>query len=149
MGEPEAEETYIVDRDTLIRCKYSYVEVAPGSAVAQARVTFVYFDHDTLAGYNYSSSFKDDDTYFDESKLQQILVGSSTREDVVKFVGEPTGEQVYPLANELGTRELVWGCFVTRTYGAKLRSETKSLVVTVNGNGVVLKTRLTRVIPIK
>src|SRR5262249_45066413 len=56
-----------------------------------------YFLEDKLAGYDFNSSWKEDQSDFDATKVPQIKKGVSTRDDVVRLIGLPRGKYAYPL----------------------------------------------------
>ncbi len=72
------------------------------------------FFNDLLVGEEYNSSYQEDSTWFDASKAQTLLIGKSTRADVISALGAPSGEILYPLVRDRSGRGLVY--WYTRYY---------------------------------
>jgi hypothetical protein len=66
------------------------------------------FFNDVLVGEEYNSSYQEDSTWFDADKAHTLLIGTSTRADVVAALGPPSGEILYPLARDKTGRGLVF-----------------------------------------
>ncbi|MBS0541414.1 MAG: hypothetical protein JSR47_21800 [Proteobacteria bacterium] len=59
------------------------------------RLTLAFVD-DRLTGYAYVSNFIADNISFDERKLPSFAEGKTTRADILRELGRPSGESVYP-----------------------------------------------------
>jgi hypothetical protein len=66
------------------------------------------FWNDRLAGYLSWSSFKNDSTDFDESRVPQIQRGKSTEAEVLALMGEPSGGAIFPLISTHEGREIIY-----------------------------------------
>jgi hypothetical protein len=101
-------------------------------------ITFTFFE-DRLVGHSFVSSFEEDHTDFDESKLVQIQQGSSKRPDVVALLGPPRGRCIYPMSADKGQEGVLYG--YTQLYKALFKTKiyTKTAVITFDANGVVSK----------
>jgi hypothetical protein len=87
-----------------------------------------------LIGRIYTSSYKSDNTNFDESKISGIVKGKSTRAEVIQLMGEPSGLFGAPMDNAV---EYV---YATTRIGATPNSsisKSKMLKVTFAENDVV------------
>jgi len=56
-----------------------------------------YFYNDILAGYEFVSSWAEDNTDFDAKKINAIVKGKSTKAEVIQLLGKPSGFYVYPM----------------------------------------------------
>ena len=61
--------------------------LAVAKKVTPARAASFYFMDGVLVGYEFVSSFKEDHTDFDESKVSEITKGETTIEEVEGFLG--------------------------------------------------------------
>ena len=79
---------------------YSYVNSILGQAafkaVIPARSSAFYFLDDILVGYYFTSSFRNDSTYFEPKKVKQIKKGITTRVQVINLLGTSYGEFLFP-----------------------------------------------------
>ena len=90
-----------------------------------------------LVGHGFSSSFRVDQTDFDESKVKEIKKGETTRKKVIELLGSPHGLHVYPLVDNLGHEVLVYGYGETRVVGFSAKFYIKGFAVTVDSNDIV------------
>jgi hypothetical protein len=95
----------------------------------------LWFWNDRLIGYRASSSFKEDSTDFDESKVAEVTPWKSQREDVVRLLGQPSGVAGYPLTRHEDQQILIYETFEWDAGERQIRS--KSLYVLVNALGLV------------
>jgi len=88
---------------------YSYAEeYSPvgGPNAALGRTIQLTFADGRLAGHEFFSSFKNDHTDFDVSRIKEIRKSAHSTEDVLHILGAPTGQQVYPLIDD--AEQLRW-----------------------------------------
>jgi len=104
------------------------------AGVVPARGMTYYFFNDTLVGYGFVSSWKEDNTDFDEKKVEMIVKGKSTRADVVVLMGKPSGYYAYPLIKS-DTDEAAVYAFVEARMNRT--SQRKSLAVSFDKGDVV------------
>ena len=76
----------------------------PNQATARIRLLDVAFWKDKLVFYQYSSSFTEDTTNFDEEKVNAFVRGRTTAGDVLNALGTPGGQAIYPYIARQGTR---------------------------------------------
>src|ERR1700761_2897381 len=82
---------------------YAYIDtggqqlVGRLAGVRSARTLRLEFLNGKLIGYSAASSFDNDSTNFDESKVAQIERGKTGQNDVTNLLGIPSGELMYPL----------------------------------------------------
>lgn len=99
---------------------YSYA-AAPGIVVgpirARSKQLILTFWNDRLIFYSFDSGFSTDSTNFDENKALSFVSGQTTRSDVVRELGPPNGEGVYPFIAKEGTRMLVYQHVSTQSSG--------------------------------
>ncbi len=114
-----------------------------GSAAPKRDMSFSFVD-DILVGYGFSSSFRVDQTDFDESKVKEIKKGKTTRETVIELLGTPTGLFMYPLADDPGHKTLAYiysKATAAQQYG-KLKIHYKSIFVTIDSDDTVTDVEL-------
>jgi hypothetical protein len=86
---------------------------------------------DRLIFYSFSSGFSTDSTNFDEQKAQSFVHGQTTRSDVIRELGQPSGEGMYPYVAKEGTKMLVYRYATTETSGVlPLRTESVATLKT-------------------
>jgi hypothetical protein len=108
---------------------------AAARGVEPSKRLSLWFWNDRLIGYRSSSSFKEDSTDFDESKVAEITHWKSQRDDVVKLLGPPSGVAGYPLTRHEDQQVLIYQASEWDTSENQIR--TKSLYVLVNALGLV------------
>jgi hypothetical protein len=100
-GLPLKEETLVRNGERFLNYGYIYTTTAKDKAIAEdinpQRAQFFYFSNDKLVGYEFFSSFREDNTDFDITTISQIRKGISTRSEVERLFGPPGGKAVYPL----------------------------------------------------
>jgi hypothetical protein len=110
-GKPYLEGTKLKNENMIKTITYAYSSVG-GTAlyegVAPARAIAFHFLDDVLVGYEFTSSFKADNSDFDESKITLIKKGVTTRHEVVTLLGEPEGIYTYPLIGGRDDEALVY-----------------------------------------
>jgi outer membrane protein assembly factor BamE (lipoprotein component of BamABCDE complex) len=140
MGAPLQTGELLKNNEKIKTLRYAYAEGAgtgryPGVVPARAMV-FATFN-DLLVGQEFVSSFPDDATDFDETKVSAITKGKSTRADVVALLGKPTGEAVYPLIKNKGETGVVYSYSHAKGSVFDMKFYSKSLIVSLNANNVV------------
>src|SRR5215510_1208061 len=96
-----------------------------------------YFVDDKLAGYDFNSSWKEDQTDFNGAKVWEIKKGVSTRDDVVRLIGRPGGRYAYPLIADQTRQADVYLYAESRGGPINVKFYQKHLVVTYDERGVV------------
>src|SRR5262249_44463634 len=87
---------------------YSYqrtstLSLLVGRIDSQGRTLTLSFWNDRLIYYGFNSSFQNDTTNFDEKRISSFVRGQTTRADIVRDLGSPSGEGVYPYVATEGT----------------------------------------------
>ena len=76
------------------------------------------FSNERLISHIYVSSFPSDFTRFDERKFSSFVVGQTTRSDILRELGRPSGEGIYPFVANRGGSVLFYSYLsVTRDTG--------------------------------
>ncbi len=96
-----------------------------------------YFLDDKLAGYDFNSSWKEDQTDFNGAKVSEIKKGVSTRDDVVRMIGRPRGRYGYPLIADQNRQADVYLYAESRGGPITVKFYQKHLIVTYDERGVV------------
>lgn len=88
--------------------RYSFTRatmvVLSDEATAHIRLLDLAFWKGRLVYYHFSSSFEQDNTDFDESKVKGLVRGRSSAGDVLNLLGTPGGQALYPYVARQGTR---------------------------------------------
>lgn len=94
------------------RLRYSFSRATMVSvgdqATARIRLLDLSFWNGRLVAYNFSSSFNEDSTDFDEARVQTLVRGRTTVGEVLNGFGTPGGQAIYPAVARQGTRQYVW-----------------------------------------
>ncbi|PYN90829.1 MAG: hypothetical protein DMD87_00275 [Candidatus Rokuibacteriota bacterium] len=140
LGTPYREGTATKNGKQLKTLSYAFA-TASGAAVRDGVVPTrgqgFYFLDDKLAGYDFASSWKEDQTNFDGAKVSEIKKGVSTRDDVVRLIGRPGGTYGYPLIADQNRQADVYLYAETRGGPITVKFYQKHLVVTYDERGVV------------
>lgn len=121
----------------------TYVYAATGGepleeGVIPARALSYYFNNDLLVGQEFLSSFKSDNSNFDESKISAISKGKTTREEVIQLLGKPTATFVYPMIKQTSGEALGYTYNTTRGGAfSGFKFFTKALRIAFDEKGVV------------
>ena len=94
------------------RLRYSFTRATMVSlgdqATARIRLLDLSFWNGKLVAYNFSSSFNEDTTDFDETKVKALTRGRTSAGDVLNLFGTPGGQGIYPSVARPGTRQYTW-----------------------------------------
>lgn len=93
-GNPARQSTARVGNNVVTSLHYLHAE--PRSTVVPSRALVLSFHEGTLVGFDYTSSFTSDDTAFDEAAARGIKRGVTTRAEVHRLMGPPTGQFIFP-----------------------------------------------------
>ena len=139
MGDPPRQGTMVKNGETLTTLSYAYALAYPYVDDVKVRAMGFYFLRGVLAGYEFTSSFKEDKTRFDEGKVAQIRRGESKRDDIVVLLGQPTGLYSYPLIKEREAVGLVYFFIDSERhpFGATVKQSRKFLIVSCDNSGIV------------
>lgn len=124
----------------VISYAYSSVGATPLiKGVTPARSIASHFLDDLLVGHEFTSSFKEDHSNFDETKISQIKKGTTSQTLVIELSGEPTGRYIYPLIDNKNDKALVY--LYSHVKGFKVYQ--KHLIVSIGSNGLVTDVKFT------
>lgn len=103
LGKPQFTGEVLQNDRKVKRLAYSYAESGGQPAeegVIPARALIYFFEKDLLVGTEFTSSFKSDSTNFDDSKVQYIKKGETTRSQVLLTFGRPSIVYKEPLVKK-------------------------------------------------
>lgn len=137
MGEPIGIVDVVRNGEKFQTYAYAYAEGVFGAKVLPVRLMEFYAFNDVLVGQQFVSSFPEDSTEFDASKISGIRTGKSTRAEVIALLGQPNGEVNYPLIKNKADRGIIYSYRHSRV-GKKVQpSLIKELTVCFDANDVV------------
>lgn len=142
MGEPRREGSVIKNDQTLKTASYGYASFGGKprrEGVTPARSIGFYFYNDTLVGHEFISSWDEDHTDFDDGKIKNIIKGKTTRAEVVRLLGKPSGYYIFPLIKASTAEAAVYAYVEVRGF----TPYTKLLVVTFDAAGIVTDVEFT------
>jgi hypothetical protein len=130
MGEPEKQGITTTNGVTLQTNTYAFADTRARSAIhgTAAKAMGLSYYEGRLVKYHYLSWFLDDRIPIDSRRVALIEKDKTSRAEVLRLLGPPSGEAVYPAAPK-GKRTMSWQCF---TDGAN-----NVVVVELDENGVV------------
>jgi len=149
MGGPYRHGTALRNGETVTTLSYGYALAVPYVDDVKTRAMGFYFLNGVLVGHEFTSSFDEDKTRFDDSKIGQIQQGQTTRQDVIALVGQPGGMYVYPLIKDKSALALVY-LFIDsdrHPFGFTVRQTRKLLIVSIDSQGVVSDVQYTASAP--
>jgi len=121
----------------------TYVYASKGSEALEADVTparaLTYFFYaDTLVGQEFVSSFKSDNSNFDDKLVPSIRKGESTRSDVITLMGEPTATFIAPMVKETSGEAIGYTYQAVRGgLFSGIKNSVKALRISFDDKGVV------------
>jgi outer membrane protein assembly factor BamE (lipoprotein component of BamABCDE complex) len=142
LGSPAQQGVLTKNGQQITTFSYVYAQSIGGDAAADDVIpvrnqTFFFFN-DKLVGYNFTSSWKNDCTDFDSTRVSAIKKGVSTRSDVVSLFGAPGGKSIYPLVANKGDEGMTYLYFqTTKRKVFIINSYLKTLIVTFDKQGIV------------
>jgi len=134
-GFTSREGTVVKNEKSVKTLSYTYLPAPAGSA--GFRGLGFYFLNDVLVGYEFTSSAAEDHTDFDETKINQIIKGKSTRAAVIALLGRPGGYYNYPMIKSQSGEAAVYKYSKVTTGFLTPSILLKSLVVTFDTSGIV------------
>ncbi|MGI0035822.1 MAG: hypothetical protein ACRD98_08130 [Nitrososphaera sp.] len=140
MGAPMQTGEVLKNNQKIKSARYAYAEGAGTGrylGVVPARAMVFSTFNDVLVGQEFVSSFPQDATDFDESKVSGILKGKTTRSEVIATLGKPNGEAVYPLIKSQGEKADVYSYSHAKGSVFNMKFYSKALIVSYGQNGVV------------
>lgn len=140
MGAPMQVGELLKNDQKLKTTRYAYAATGGVSLypeVVPARAMFFSTFNDVLVSQEFISSFKEDATEFDESKIKEIQKGKTTRVEVLTLIGKPTGEAIYPIIKNANDTALVYNYSHVRGSVFNMKFYAKALIVSFDKNGVV------------
>lgn len=142
LGKPYREATNIQEGKVIKTLVYSHATAAPYVENVKTRAMAFHFYEGVLVGYDFLSSYDEDKTDFDESRVEQIKKGETGETQVVELFGLPGGRYIYPMTKERGQTALVYQYLrMDRTGlrgGAVTQSSRKNLRVILGADGKVV-----------
>ena len=140
LGSPYREGTVVKNGKQLKTLTYAFATSGGTPAregVTPARGQGFYFLDDKLTGYDFTSSWKEDQSNFDGAKVPEIKKGESTRDDVERLLGRPGGKYAYPMIANQSRDADVYLYAETRGGPFNVKFYQKHLVVTYDDRGIV------------
>ncbi len=141
LGGAGKEDTLLKNDKNIKRIGYVYAS-ATGEpleeGVTPVRINSFYFLNDTLVGQTFTSSFKSDNSNFDDTRIAAIVKGKTKRSELIQLIGRPSGLYIPPMVKAT-TGEAVGYLYTTTRKGAfsGFKHFTKSLLISFNENDEV------------
>lgn len=147
MGEPRsAGETLMQDRK-IKSITYTYANTGgkpSEEGVIPARSLTYFFDKDMLIGSHFVSSFQQDSTNFDDSRVPYIKKGETTRSQVILALGKPSMIKLEPLVKKTHGEAIGYVYVTTRgNVYTGFKNHMKALVLTFDESDKVLEVEFT------
>ena len=143
MGEPRRTGEVLKNEKNVKAATYVYAATG-GEPLEQdvipARALSYYFYNDVLVGQEFLSSFKSDNSNFDDSKISSISKGKTTREEVVQLLGKPTATFIYPMIKETSGEAIGYAYNTTRGgVFSGFKFFAKALIISFDDKDIVLE----------
>jgi hypothetical protein len=144
-GDPYRQGTVLRNGETMTTLTYAYAAGAGSLAggLTPSRGIGFYFWNDVMVGHEFTSSFEEDKTDFDVTKVPQIRKGETTETAVTTLLGPAPGGYIYPMIADKTARALVYLYTQTRGSAFGLKHYQQMLVITIAPTGVVSDVQLT------
>ncbi len=139
-GDPYRKGSAVKEGLPVTTVAYSYASATAGTGLGgmtPGRTIAFFFVNGVLVGYEFISSYEEDRTDFDETKLGQIEKGRTTRPQVEELLGRPGGMYAYPLIKNKSEKGLVYSYMQMTSGPFSVNIYQKKLLVVFDGNGVV------------
>jgi hypothetical protein len=139
-GSPRQEGSVSKNDRIMKTATYAYASTLGKSVrdgATAGRAMGFYFLDNSLVGYDFLSTFPEDHTDFDESKVEQIKKGETTRVNLLELLGQPGGIYRYPMIKSKEDEALVWKYLHIRGSMFSVKPYLKSIVVTLDADNKV------------
>jgi hypothetical protein len=140
MGAPQREGTVLKNEKNIKTATYAYASVGGKPlhvGVTPARAMGFYFDGDRLVGHEFISSWAEDNSDFDDSKVKDIVKGKTTRAALTQLLGKPAGLYIFPMIKNASGEGAVYAYVETTGSAFNMKFFRKVLIVTFDAAGVV------------
>ena len=117
MGEPSKIGEVLRNGKQVKSISYAYASTGGEpleEGVIAARALAYFFYADTLVGQEFISSFKSDNSNFDEKKIDAIKKGQTTRSEAIQLMGKPSASYVPPMVKETAGEAIGYAYVTTR-----------------------------------
>lgn len=140
MGAPQQTGELLRNGEKLKQARYAYAEGAgsgkyPGVTPARAQVFLTF--NDVLVAEEFVSSFPNDATDFDDTKVSAITKGKSTRAEVTALLGNPNGKGVHPFIKNKTETAFIYSYSHVKGSVFNMKLYAKTLIVSFDATGVV------------
>jgi hypothetical protein len=141
LGEPLGRGTMAKNEANIDFIRYAYAATGGEpleEGVIPARAMVFFFTNGVLVGEDFASSFKSDHSNFDDTKVPSIVKGQSTRADVIRLLGPPTGRYIPPVVKATSGEAVGYSYGTTRGSAfTGLKVAKKALIVSFDEKGQV------------
>jgi len=117
MGEPRRISDVMKNGKSMKSISYSYAATGGEpleEGVIPARTVAFFFFKDVLVGQRFISSFRSDNSNFDDTKINGILKGKTSRSEVIQLLGKPSASFIPPMVKECSGEAIGYGYQTTR-----------------------------------
>ena len=144
LGKPHKEAIKTVNNQQINEITYLFVDTSGEgveSRVVPAKILSLSFSDNKLVGQYFLSSFKLDNTDFDDSKASMIKKGETSYSEVIAMLGNPTGVRIAPLVSLPSVKGISYGISVTkkRVIGSGSDSSKKMIDIEFDDKNIVSK----------
>ena len=133
MGKPGRGTKSVSNGKTINTTQYDYVSRSPNNQLL-VKVQNFFFYKNVLVGQFYSSNFEQDSTDFDDEQIESIQKGKTKIDEVIKKLGAPSGEAMYPLTGSEDEQKLMY--FYPKSHD-NATFYTKEATIFYKSNGIV------------
>ncbi len=144
LGKPHQEGISTINDQQIEEITYMYV-VSSGdgveSRVVPARLLKLSFANKKLVSTLFLSSFKIDNTDFDDSKMAMIKKSETTYDEVISILGKPSGYSIAPMVVTPSVKAISYSFVMTKKkfIGNGTDSTTKTLLLEFDDKNIVTK----------
>jgi hypothetical protein len=141
MGEPRNAGEVLKNGKNIKSISYAYASKGGDpleDGVIPARALIYYFDNDILVGQSFLSSFKSDSSNFDNTRIESIKKGQTTRAEAIQILGKPTASFIPPMVKATAGEAIGYSYQTTRGSAfTGLKFFRKMLLVSFDDKGLV------------
>ncbi len=137
MGDPRSSNELIKNGEKVQILSYVYARGSAPGVISPARAMVFSIHSDILVGTAFISSFDEDSTFFESDKISDIKKGISTKTDIIRIFGKPSGEVMYPITKSKDERGITYSYVQVRNIGVGNIKDNKQLVVIFDSNDVI------------
>jgi outer membrane protein assembly factor BamE (lipoprotein component of BamABCDE complex) len=145
MGAPIGKSEMVLNSQQIHGIGYTNHDVSShlGEVIKTRNVTYMFYNN-VLVGISGFSTYNEDSTKFDPTKVSQIVIGKTTKDQVITLLGKPSGQDIYPMISNKDQTAIVYQYVAANFAGVFTTSHSDTAEIIFDKNDIAVKVTVTR-----